>query len=337
VPEDQLSLAIGRDGQNARLAAKLTAWRIDIKSLPEATSDALYRLQNEPELADIAAAETEIFSQIEAILVKKDEGRPITPEEYTVLGQFVDRVERGIIGIRQEERSAELEAISEVRENIPAAAFEMPIEDLGFTERINNLLGEAGHKSVGDLMLQMDLDSDAILSLNGIGPKAMENIENSLAEVAFPEPEVEEIVEAEEGPSEAAAEQEAEPELEAETEEAVQEAAAEVEDQAVPEAEVETQVEAEEEVEEEVEIGEAEEEPEASFEEIFALEPDAFDIDLAQTEFEEDEEEEEEERKKKKKKKKKYVEMEYDPDQDVVIVKRKRKRDEEDWEADWDF
>ncbi|MGW8249524.1 MAG: transcription termination factor NusA, partial [Anaerolineales bacterium] len=48
VPEDQLSLAIGRDGQNARLAAKLTAWRIDIKSLPEAASDALYKLQNDP-------------------------------------------------------------------------------------------------------------------------------------------------------------------------------------------------------------------------------------------------------------------------------------------------
>lgn len=32
VPNDQLSLAIGREGQNARLAAKLTGWRIDIKS-----------------------------------------------------------------------------------------------------------------------------------------------------------------------------------------------------------------------------------------------------------------------------------------------------------------
>ncbi len=31
VPEDQLSLAIGRDGQNVRLAAKLTGWKIDIK------------------------------------------------------------------------------------------------------------------------------------------------------------------------------------------------------------------------------------------------------------------------------------------------------------------
>ncbi len=31
IPDDQLSLAIGRDGQNVRLAAKLTGWKIDIK------------------------------------------------------------------------------------------------------------------------------------------------------------------------------------------------------------------------------------------------------------------------------------------------------------------
>jgi len=34
VPERQLSLAIGKEGQNARLAAKLTGWRIDIKPAP---------------------------------------------------------------------------------------------------------------------------------------------------------------------------------------------------------------------------------------------------------------------------------------------------------------
>ncbi len=32
VPDDKLSLAIGKDGQNARLAAKLTGWKIDVKS-----------------------------------------------------------------------------------------------------------------------------------------------------------------------------------------------------------------------------------------------------------------------------------------------------------------
>ncbi|MBI3960553.1 MAG: transcription termination/antitermination protein NusA, partial [Chloroflexi bacterium] len=41
VPDRQLSLAIGKEGQNARLAAKLTGWRIDIKSETEAQAEGL--------------------------------------------------------------------------------------------------------------------------------------------------------------------------------------------------------------------------------------------------------------------------------------------------------
>ena len=41
VPNQQLSLAIGREGQNARLAAKLTGWRIDIKSKDQADENPL--------------------------------------------------------------------------------------------------------------------------------------------------------------------------------------------------------------------------------------------------------------------------------------------------------
>ena len=37
VPDYQLSLAIGKEGQNARLAARLTGWRIDIRSDEEPT------------------------------------------------------------------------------------------------------------------------------------------------------------------------------------------------------------------------------------------------------------------------------------------------------------
>jgi len=40
-PDDQLSLAIGKEGQNARLAAKLTGWRIDIKSSTMAAEQGL--------------------------------------------------------------------------------------------------------------------------------------------------------------------------------------------------------------------------------------------------------------------------------------------------------
>ena len=36
VPDDQLSLAIGKEGQNARLAARLTGYKIDIKPVSRA-------------------------------------------------------------------------------------------------------------------------------------------------------------------------------------------------------------------------------------------------------------------------------------------------------------
>jgi N utilization substance protein A len=42
VPDFQLSLAIGREGQNARLAAKLTGYKIDIKSESQARESGLY-------------------------------------------------------------------------------------------------------------------------------------------------------------------------------------------------------------------------------------------------------------------------------------------------------
>ena len=49
VSEDQLSLAIGKGGQNVRLAAKLTGWRIDIKSSGEAETEARKEQKNKAE------------------------------------------------------------------------------------------------------------------------------------------------------------------------------------------------------------------------------------------------------------------------------------------------
>ncbi|MCM3361563.1 transcription termination factor NusA [Niallia sp. Sow4_A1] len=46
VPDYQLSLAIGKRGQNARLAAKLTGWKIDIKSESEAREVGIYPTEN---------------------------------------------------------------------------------------------------------------------------------------------------------------------------------------------------------------------------------------------------------------------------------------------------
>ena len=47
VPDDKLSLAIGKGGQNVRLAAKLTGWKIDVKSYSQAVEDGLIQSAEE--------------------------------------------------------------------------------------------------------------------------------------------------------------------------------------------------------------------------------------------------------------------------------------------------
>jgi len=56
VPDDQLSLAIGREGQNARLAARLTGWRIDIRSETEFAEEEAESDYEEEEVSGRCAA-----------------------------------------------------------------------------------------------------------------------------------------------------------------------------------------------------------------------------------------------------------------------------------------
>src|SRR2546421_4871454 len=56
VPDDQLSLAIGREGQNARLAARLTGWRIDIRSETEFAAEEAEQGYDQEELQGRCAA-----------------------------------------------------------------------------------------------------------------------------------------------------------------------------------------------------------------------------------------------------------------------------------------
>ncbi len=52
VPDNQLSLAIGKEGQNVRLAARLTGWKIDIKSESQAKLTGFVNLDNKAVLVD---------------------------------------------------------------------------------------------------------------------------------------------------------------------------------------------------------------------------------------------------------------------------------------------
>ena len=56
VPDDQLSLAIGKEGQNARLAARLTGWRVDIRSETEFAEDETEMGYSEEEVSGRCAA-----------------------------------------------------------------------------------------------------------------------------------------------------------------------------------------------------------------------------------------------------------------------------------------
>ncbi len=311
VQEDQLSLAIGRDGQNARLAAKLTGWRIDIKSLTEAAGDAIVKVQTDPTLANIAEAEHDHLPAIEEILSKKSAGRPLTPEEFLSLIQFVDRVERRTVEQKKAEAAAEKELVMAARAGIPDAAFEADIATLGLPDHVYTILTEAEHHMIGDLMMVMKLNPDSVLSLSGIGPKAMQSIEKALANVTFPEPEK---------PVEVSELEPVAPTVE------VAEAAV---IQTGPAAEELAPVEGE--AAEVVVPGEEIKEEEKDFDKIFSLQN-----VLAVTPVS-DEENEEERNKKKEKKAKKGRELEFDETRGEVVAHKKHKRgDDEAVNEEWE-
>lgn len=75
VPDDQLSLAIGREGQNVRLAHRLTGWKIDIKSLSRYEA-----MQEEYEEYEEELEEKQTFDEIEEV-DEVDEVEEVIEEE----------------------------------------------------------------------------------------------------------------------------------------------------------------------------------------------------------------------------------------------------------------
>jgi N utilization substance protein A len=319
VPEDQLSLAIGRAGVNARLAAKLTGWRIDIKSLPESALDSLNLLASDPSYSDMAEKEVEDIPQVEAVLVKKNENRPVTPEEYQLMRSFVNRVQLEVMARRDAKRQVEREKLEVIRAAIPITAYEVPLEDIGLSTRVQNLLVEAGYESSGQVMEQLEWDEDKILALSGVGPKAMQEMRDKLNAFEYPEPAPEVVVEEEVVEVVEPVEVEPVPE---ELEPVVAPVEAALEVQLAP-----VRVSAEEEVEIEAEPEIAE--PAITMEEALVAIAEEFkmvgDVD-------ESEEEIEEEDMKRRERKKTSRVIEFDPESGETVVKRRRKRETEDWE-----
>jgi transcription termination/antitermination protein NusA len=325
VGEEQLSLAIGRDGQNARLAAKLTGWRIDIKSTLEAAADTIVKLQNDPELAALLPSVVESMPSIEEVLAKKAENRPVTPEEYDMIAKFVDRVERRTSEMKAEAvRVAEGDVSLAEQAGVPAAAFDMPLDQAGIKEHVFNILTESGIETVGSLMVKMKLDPNSVLGLPGIGPKAIQNIEESLAVLTFPEP----------VPAEPVTESEPEAAPEAVTESQPDAEAVIVESAPLPAEELpltEKQVPAKKEARKHVEEEEEDEghKDGVSLDELFTLKPEIFQSTT------EAEDEETKDKKKGKKGKKKSVALEFDEELGEVVSRKKHKRGDDNFGEEW--
>jgi len=322
VNEDQLSLAIGRDGQNARLAAKLTGWRIDIKSLPEAAGDAIRKLQSDGELASLLPAAVEAIPSVEEVLGKKAENRPVTPEEFTMLGQFVDRVERRTIQIKEDAARAEEEKVTTARAEVPTVAFGMPLEQLELKEHVFNILVEAGIDTIGALMMSMKMDANKVLGLPGIGPKAITNIEERFAAIQFPEPEAPPAAEpVAESVAEPVAQVEPQPEVAAvvtETAEVV----------SVEEAQVAAKKEQKKPIEREAQEDDEHAKDGVSLDELFSMKPEIFQAPAG-------EEEDSADKKKGKKGKKKSVELVLDEERGEVVGRKKHKRGDNELGEDW--
>ena len=82
VPDDQLSLAIGKRGQNARLAVRLTGWKIDIKSLSEATELGLMEQIQQKEESPVDETFQDEFAQ--EMLDNQEEKETVVEEKENI-------------------------------------------------------------------------------------------------------------------------------------------------------------------------------------------------------------------------------------------------------------
>ena len=136
VPDRQLSLAIGKEGQNTRLAARLTGWRLDIKGMTE-----WEEIKESTQTLSDVAEDSENVTTIDS-----DDAADAVDEAIAIVEEA---------GVIVEEISPIVEEISEVVEEVSAIAeepVEEPPETIAFTEATSVAQNQAN-----------DVDEDSIL------------------------------------------------------------------------------------------------------------------------------------------------------------------------------
>ena len=120
VPDYQLSLAIGKEGQNARLAARMTGWRVDIKSETEVADEVAY------EQVDWAEGEWIVDEETgEQVWQPADGGAAMSVEEWS------EAVDGGSVeGDSDDESQENPETEQEVSEELLEEASESSVEEV---------------------------------------------------------------------------------------------------------------------------------------------------------------------------------------------------------------
>jgi transcription termination/antitermination protein NusA len=222
VPDDQLSLAIGRAGQNARLAAKLTSWRIDIQGVTEATRWAMQQVNEDDNVLPNLGLAAEQLPRVANILRQhEEENMPYSNEELLVMRQVIEGVQRYYASQRNAERAriiaeekARIAAIEEAkaerrtaieaaRAQIAEQAYDIPLTDMGLSSRVLGHLERSELENVGDVMEHLAEGDEGLLKLDGIGPKSLSEIKECLENLDLPKADEIEAVEIEADETEA--------------------------------------------------------------------------------------------------------------------------------------
>jgi N utilization substance protein A len=184
VPDDQLSLAIGKRGQNVRLASRLLNWSIDIKSESEYQND----LENKGALSAVSDSKfikelckvSGLGNVIANLLIEHD---LIEPGEIEKIGtEGLTKISG--IGLKTAEKIVETFQDFEIKATVlletdiekleTSDIDDYPIDELkGIGKKTLDILNANGHQTVAELSAA---EIDELISFEGIGAKKAESI-----------------------------------------------------------------------------------------------------------------------------------------------------------------
>ncbi len=145
VDDDQLSLSIGKHGQNVRLASRLVGWELDIRT------------------KSMIAAEA---------LGGKEQAVEAKQEETADVGSSVVKVKKTKKTAKKETKAAVKKGVKKENKRITEPAVSLG-EILGVGEKVAESLAEAGVKSLGDII---KLELQGLIKIKGIGEKKAQKI-----------------------------------------------------------------------------------------------------------------------------------------------------------------